>query len=320
MPLVGNTSTATATTTTIMETASTQSGTLAAPLRPQNPDTDDSTTSSTPSPTLTHAFNNTECLFCNHPSATLPSNLQHMSKSHGLHIDATNLLVDVSSLLAYFHLIIAQCHECLYCGTVRHSRQAAQQHMMAKGHCKYDVADADAELRDFFDAHAEEELGRNRDAMRVALEENEQISSSVRKPRAAKRADRHITASESSPPGGQDPPCQPQAHANPPTDTNTPPPSEPPTALSTRAQKQQTTLSTQLSHLRAADRRSLLHLPASQQRALLATHQQQMAKAKRTEQTSRGNLETAANKSARLDTIRLVRKPPHTGNVHSLNR
>ncbi|KIV83883.1 hypothetical protein PV11_05870 [Exophiala sideris] len=91
-------------------------------------------------------------------------------------------------------------------------------------------------------------------------------------------------------------------------------------ALSTRVLKQEYTLNNQLGRLRADDRKSLLHLPASQQRALLATHHKQMEKARRTEQIQRGNLECAGNHFSRLGTIRLIRKPPHTGNVHSLNR
>ena len=90
--------------------------------------------------------------------------------------------------------------------------------------------------------------------------------------------------------------------------------------LSTRALKQEYTLNNQLAQLRADDRRSLLHLPASQQRALLATHHKQMEKARRTEQTQRGNLESAGNKFNCLGKMRLIRKPPHTGNVSSLNR
>lgn len=94
-----------------------------------------------------------------------------MSKAHGLHVDPTNLLVDVVSLLAYFHLVISGCYECLYCGTQRNTRQAVQQHMMAKGHCKYDITDKDAELRDFYEfssSDTKEELHQNLPAMRFS--------------------------------------------------------------------------------------------------------------------------------------------------------
>jgi pre-60S factor REI1 len=90
--------------------------------------------------------------------------------------------------------------------------------------------------------------------------------------------------------------------------------------LSIRAMKQEYTLNNQLAKLRADDRRSLSHLPPAQQRALLLTQHKQTENARRLEQTYRGNLESAGNKFNCLGKIRLIRKPPHTGNVHSLNR
>jgi hypothetical protein len=90
--------------------------------------------------------------------------------------------------------------------------------------------------------------------------------------------------------------------------------------LSTREQKRSYTLNNQLSQLRADDRRSLMHLLVSQQRTLLATHHKQMEQARRSEQTQRGNLESAGNSFARLGAIRLIRKPPHTGRVQTLKR
>lgn len=327
MPLVGsNTATATTTTTAIMDSRPSLASKATMTARPDTLDTDRdslaSSPSTPPSSPITHDFDEAQCLFCNHPSGSLESNLTHMSKTHGLHIDVTHLLVDVPSLLAYFHLIIAVWHECLYCATQRNTHQAAQQHMMAKGHCKYDVASKDAELKEFFDAQAEEEVQRSRNAMREAWDDEDVLrgSSSLqtprKAPRAARRIDggRHITTSTSPDVAEQD------------QDLTTSPPSSSPSQpttgaeLSTRAQKQEQILTTQLSQLRAADRRSLLHLPASQQRALLATYHKQNEKVRRTEQSQRGRLESAGNHFGRLGTTRLVRIPPHFGNVQGLNR
>lgn len=306
-------------TTTAMETESDRGNFLLASIQEQTSDSDGDNTDNLSYPSTDYEFDDSQCLFCNQTSPDLDKNLVHMSKTHGLHVDSSNLLVDVGTLLAYFHLIISGYYECLYCGTQRNTREAVQQHMMAKGHCKYDIMDLDSELRDFYEvpsSDAKEEL-------HLRFSDDPQLPSQarMRKQRPLKRSDRHsptLTASRlyQAPPN---PP--PQLH----TDTDpisnaAPTPSHAPGELSTRAQKQEYTLNNQLAQLRAGDRRSLLHLPASQQRALLATHHKQMEKARRTEQTQRGHLETAGNKVNCLDKIRLIRKPPHTGNVFSLNR
>lgn len=313
MPLVGGTCN---TTTTTMSNESNHSESLAPSSQDHINTTTDNTdnTSEPSSPTIEYEFDESHCLFCNHESPDQATNLLHMSKTHGLHIDTTNLLVDVTTLLAYFHLVISGYYECLYCGKQGHTRQAAQQHMMAKGHCKYDLTDKDAEIRDFYEfassSEGEGDLPTKRqhtDSPLLAAQGR------TRKQRSSRRADR-----ASSPSATPSAPSQ--------TDTTTDPtdPSTQDQQLTTpataRAQRQESNLNNQLAHLRAADRQSLLHLPASQQRALLATHHRQIEKANRAEQTQRGHLESAGNKFGRLDTVRLVRLPPHFGHVQGLGR
>ncbi|KAK5056828.1 hypothetical protein LTR84_012360 [Exophiala bonariae] len=247
-------------------------------------------------------FDAAQCLFCNQTSTDLDQNLTHMLKAHGLFVDSTNLLVDVGSLLAYFHFIISELYECLYCGTQRNTRQAVQQHMMAKGHCKYDISDEDGELREFYDipvSDAREEL------------QQKQLLSQTRpkKSRALKHSDGHGMASSID---------QALRTGRSPLHSDTEPESSSNNQVSTRALKQEHTLNSQLTRLRADDRRSLLHLPASQQRALLITHHKQMEKARRTEQASQGHLQTAGNTVNCLSKLRLVRKPPHMGHVANL--
>ena len=312
------------TATITMEAESGQSDFTTAPSREQTLNNDKDNVANPSSPSIDSEFDESQCLFCNQTSLDLDQNLVHMSKAHGLYIDPTNLLVDVVSLLGYFHLVISGYYECIYCGTQRNTRQAVQQHMLGKSHCKYDITDQDSELRDFYEfpsSEAKEKLHQSLPAMRFPDDPPLPSQARSRKPRPSKRSDRHgpdITAS----PLDQAPPT-PAAHSHNHAEsssnaTETPSPS--PGEVSIRALKQESTLNNHLAQLRADDRRSLLHLPASQQRALLATHHKQIEKARRTEQSKQGNLESAGNKFGCLGKIRLIRKPPHTGNVPSLNR
>ena len=247
-----------------------------------------------------------------------------MSKSHGFYIEMKGLLVDVGCLLAYFHLIIAGYNECLYCETQRNTREAIQQHMMAKGHCKYIIEDEDAELRDFYDvpsADAKEEVQTRLSAMRFMNDSQLLPQTRTKRSRPSQHPDTHSQDITASLLDQTVPTPAPHSHSQAASNSNTTEMTSLPLGeLSTRAQKQEHTLDTQLAQLRANDRRSLVHLPASQQRALLATHHKQMETARRAEQTRRGHLESAGNKFNRLGTTRLVRIPPHLGHVQSLNR
>lgn len=327
--MVGDTTATTTTTTTTTMTILRAESPSPFPLissQEQTPNSDEDVIADPSSQNTEYIFDETQCLFCNETSTELDQNLVHMSRTHGLFIESTNLLVDMSTLLAYFHLVISGYYECLYCGTQRNTRQAVQQHMMAKGHCKYDITNKEAEYRDFYDfpsSDAEEELHHN--LLDKHSPNDPQLPSHVRarKPRAAKasatgRPDHNITAF-SLDQASQTSAAHPEAEAEPSSST-----AEPTTRsnaeVSTRALKQEISLHSQLAQLRAEDRRSLMHLPTSQQRALLATRHKQMEKARRTEQTHRGRLESAGNLFGRLGTVRLVRQPPHFGNVSGLNR
>jgi pre-60S factor REI1 len=324
MPLLGDT---TATATATMEPLS-NCHNVSAPTQEQtnNIDKNEPIIDSSPSP-INHQSEESQCLFCDRSSSGLEQNMVHMSKAHGLHIVTTNLLVHVGSLLAYFHLVISCYHECLYCGKQRNTTQAAQQHMIAKGHCKYHLTSKDAEFREFYDLSSletEEEL--HRALIATLLSDSAQLAAHgrSRKSRSSKRSDIHdtdVTAlpRDPTPLSSKSPDPESQSDADTtPDDSQTD--SELPGQLSRRAQKQTYIHSNQMAQLRADDRRSLLHLLASQQRALLATHHKQLGKAKRSEQVQRGNLESAGNSFARLCTIRLIRKPPHTGRVQTLKR
>ncbi|KAF4824871.1 Core trichothecene cluster (CTC) protein 15 [Colletotrichum siamense] len=98
------------------------------------------------------AFDPTQCLFCNCHSEDLDNNLDHMRKRHGMIIpNPESLIVDLETLVKYLHLVIYEYTECLYCGSIRNTPQAAQQHMTGKGHCKFDVEKENSEFKDFYE-------------------------------------------------------------------------------------------------------------------------------------------------------------------------
>jgi pre-60S factor REI1 len=252
-------------------------------------------------------FDPAQCLFCNHINSGLDDNLAHMLKMHGLFIpDKGRLVVDAETLIAYFHLIIFGYFECLYCNTQRSSAEAAQQHMMGKGHCKFDVSSEDSEFRDFYDFDSshenddEEDAGTSAkrltlpfvqpDGTSLRLPSGKTLSHhSSRKPRPQQYKNRPDTDSTSS-----------QLDPNPPTSsqsTSDSAPSRYGSGALTKAEKRDFAFTNQLVYLRADDRRSLMHLPTSQQRALLAAQKKQMDKARRAERMMHSRVERMGNKT-----------------------
>ncbi|KAI9851350.1 MAG: hypothetical protein M1838_003906 [Thelocarpon superellum] len=75
------------------------------------------------------------CLFCNYQSPSLPLNVSHMCKIHGMFVPEQSYLVDLEGLVCYLHQKISALHECLYCGKVKGTSAAVQTHMRDKGHC-----------------------------------------------------------------------------------------------------------------------------------------------------------------------------------------
>lgn len=95
-------------------------------------------------------FDSTVCLFCRDAQFTLKSNLEHMSKCHGLVIHSPeSLLVDEETLLSYLFLIINGYHECILCGTRRGNAHAIRCHMLDKSHCHFKIT-PDSEYADFY--------------------------------------------------------------------------------------------------------------------------------------------------------------------------
>ncbi|KAF4342491.1 tol [Fusarium beomiforme] len=86
-------------------------------------------------------FNPSQCLFCNKDSSNLDNSLKHMSTAHGFNVPFQDFLsVDVETLISYFHFVIHSYHECICCGIRRSTVEGIRHHMLAKGHCRFDIS------------------------------------------------------------------------------------------------------------------------------------------------------------------------------------
>lgn len=98
---------------------------------------------------------NNNCLFCSHHSAAFMKNLKHMSLAHSFFIPDAEYVTDLKGLLLYLGEKVCQGYLCLWCndrGRSFHSVEAAQNHMLDKGHCKMlHEGEALMEYSDFYD-------------------------------------------------------------------------------------------------------------------------------------------------------------------------
>lgn len=251
-------------------------------------------------------FDQARCLFCNHINSSLDDNLTHMLKIHGLFIpDKDHLVVDVETLIAYMHLIIFGYFQCLYCGTLRGSAEAIQQHMIGKSHCKFDISSEDSEFQEFyaFDSDHEEEDEEVTEASAkrstVPFMQSDDTSAllpsgkvlSHRSSRSHRhqqhnRPNVHRTGPRLNP--------IPSTHFPTPSDSS---PSQSASRTLTKVEKRDAAVKNQLLHVRASDLKSLVHLPTSQQHALLATQKKQMDKARKAERRMQSRVDGMGNKT-----------------------
>ncbi|KAI1197029.1 C2H2 type zinc-finger-domain-containing protein [Nemania serpens] len=93
------------------------------------------------------------CLFCNYDSPTIPLNVIHMERIHGMFIPEKKYLVDLDGLLTALQQRIQEFHECLYCGKLKNTVSGAQTHMRDKGHCMIPFTTEEEQLiiGDFYD-------------------------------------------------------------------------------------------------------------------------------------------------------------------------
>lgn len=254
-----------------------------------------------------------QCLFCNTTSESLDDNVAHMHKAHGMFIpDKENLIVDVEALVKYLHLVVFGYRECLQCGTQRRTAAAIQQHMLGKGHCRFDVTAEDSEFRDFYEQSLEDEenTGKECDARKAVADALEE-GGSIRLPSGKQLSHR-------SAPGPSRPRNRIGANTEPAASDNLvaegssgineseasfqlTAPSGPGKKLDTkaltRAEKRDVIFETQLSRLSLNDRSALAHLSSAEQRSVLLTKQKQLDKAEKAARRLQTRLEMKANKT-----------------------
>lgn len=104
-------------------------------------------------PNTAAAVDLSHCLFCPVTSPTLPSNLTHMSRTHGTFIPEQPYLTNLEGLLAYLYKKITENNECLYCHKLRSSTEGIQTHMRDKGHCMigFTTEEEMLEVGEFYD-------------------------------------------------------------------------------------------------------------------------------------------------------------------------
>ncbi|PVH86102.1 hypothetical protein DL98DRAFT_567951 [Cadophora sp. DSE1049] len=99
------------------------------------------------------------CLFCPHPSTSLPQNLTHMHTTHNFTIPHQTSLIDLPTFITYLSTLITIFHECLYCGQNRDTTASIMQHMLDKGHCRLaDDAVVSEELGEFWEFEEDKEV------------------------------------------------------------------------------------------------------------------------------------------------------------------
>ncbi|KAI6783613.1 Cytoplasmic 60S subunit biogenesis factor-like protein [Emericellopsis cladophorae] len=76
------------------------------------------------------------CIFCNYSSPTVPLNILHMERFHGMFVPEKAYLVDLDGLVKQLQEKVHEDHECLYCGKVKSTVFGIQTHMRDTGHCK----------------------------------------------------------------------------------------------------------------------------------------------------------------------------------------
>lgn len=99
-----------------------------------------------------------DCLFCQHSSADLEANVEHMTHQHSFFIPDLEYVIDLKGLLAYLGDKISVANLCLYCdvmgGRAFASMEAARRHMQDKGHTKvafHETDDSAEEFADYYD-------------------------------------------------------------------------------------------------------------------------------------------------------------------------
>ncbi|KAG5762980.1 hypothetical protein H9Q72_008910 [Fusarium xylarioides] len=265
-----------------------------------------------------HSFTPGQCLFCPSVYPTLAESILHMQSSHGLFVPyKQHLLVDLETLFRYLHLVIYEYRECIHCGTSRTTVQAVQQHMMGKGHCKFDVSEG-SEFADFYEfsrqhlgtedeglsendedefegAEAEPDrkpLQVDRDSIRlpsgrlISKKSSAQVEPPAFQVRERKRTSR--SQLEYSSVEVDEEVSVREEHVPETSDTR---------LLSRRERREKATVTYQLANMSAVDRSALMHLSASEQRSLIATQHRFTEKVQKEESRRQRRIDRKGNKN-----------------------
>ncbi|KAI3398539.1 hypothetical protein diail_9063 [Diaporthe ilicicola] len=291
-----------------------------------NPTQISSTQSIHPPEAMMQPFIPGQCLFCPNSSPSFTGSVVHMQKSHGLFLPhQRHQVVDLETIFRYLHLVIFGYRECIHCGTQRTTLQAVQQHMTAKGHCKFDASETDSEFADFYDFSetkhdAESDVSSDDDE--GIREEAATDSRANRKPMLAdedsiclpsgKIISKRSTTTQAAPTVNQlrrrtqRTLASQLVHSLVEADEDNeeasskeePDPDIPDTrVLSKREKREKAVVAYQMTNMRANDRNSLMHLPASQQRSMLVTQNKHMEKVQKEERRRRGKIDRKGNKN-----------------------
>ncbi|OLN88032.1 Zinc finger protein 622 [Colletotrichum chlorophyti] len=179
-------------------------------------------------------------------------------------------------------MVIFEYAECLFCGSMRNTPQAAQQHMIGEGHCRIDIRKEASEFKDFYD------FGPNSDTDdegQVRVKESDRFvdlddktrrlaSGKILSHRSAQRPQVHRSLHEKNSTAGRDSLSEGGSSTGLGSSTALTLSGSKKGAL-TSTEKRDAVFKKQLATLRAEDRQALMHLPLPQQRALVATAKQQ---------------------------------------------
>ncbi|WZH46974.1 C2H2 type zinc-finger-domain-containing protein [Fusarium acuminatum] len=106
-----------------------------------NEDTEDEDEDEDENEISTSEFIPGQCLFCAQDSTTLDDSMKHMVTAHSFNVPFQDLLaVDLETIISYLHFVIHNYRECICCGTRRGTVEGIKHHMLAKGHCRFDIS------------------------------------------------------------------------------------------------------------------------------------------------------------------------------------
>lgn len=120
--------------------------------------------------------------------------MTHMAAAHGFSVPFQEFLaVDLETVIWFLHFVIYGYRECTSCGIRRSTVEGIQHHMVAKGHCRFDIS---ADTEEFYEMPQSEnavtEQAQRDESMPVRLPSGKVISRrkdlDAQEPRAPRRA------------------------------------------------------------------------------------------------------------------------------------